>query len=370
MTKSCIVPELYYRYIHVRKIRADLLEYLSGTVFMSELITQQVRSLLDSGLKLLRFPAPLEEEYIDMYVASEHVVSVKRYTFGFIIFLLFSFLDYSLLPLHQAVIAWTVRVSAVLLATVITIIGLRYRHTKTGFIIGGSVVLTIFTAQVAIDCIGRVSAGNRMPLGSLFVIVYFCTIMSLPFLFTAFIVLVMIIIQVLGIIFLSGLYPWEVINTLLFYTFIPVMLLASVYWKDSARRKIFLLNMLRHKYEKSRLDDAEVEKLTVLLESYMNEKKPWLHSDLSIVEVAREIGISRHLLTQTINERLGMNFNSYINGYRIRYIVGEMERSVGDNRRRTLLELAMNAGFNSKATFNRVFRDITGMTPSQYRKKC
>lgn len=337
---------------------------------MGEVRTEHVRGLLDSGFRMLKFPAPLEKEYIDRYVATEHIVSVKRYTLGFIIFLLFAFLDYSVFPLHQAAIAWSVRASAVLLATVITISGLRYRHTKTGFLIGGSVVLTIFTAQVAIDCIGRVSAGNRMPLGSLFVIVYFCTIMSLPFLFTVSIVLVMIVIQILGIIFLSGLYPWEMANTLLFYTFIPVMLLASVYWRDSASRKIFLLDMLRQKYEKSKLDESEIDRITALLEAYMNNERPWLHSELSITDLAGEIGVSRHLLTQTINERLGMNFNSYVNGYRIRYIVGEMEKGGGNNRRRTLLELAMNAGFNSKATFNRVFRDITGMTPSQYRKKC
>lgn len=339
-------------------------------LFMSEDQLQQARGLLDSGFKMLRFPAPLEKEYIDRYVATEHIVSIKRYLFGFIIFLLFSFLDYSLLPLHQAAVSWTVRVTAVIIALVITFGGLRFRHSKKGFLIGASVVLTIFTAQVAIDCIGRVSAGNRMPLGSLFVIVYFCTIMSLPFLYSVYIVGVMLVIQVMGMIFLSGLYPWEILNTLLFYTFIPVMLLASVYWKDTARRKIFLLNMLRQKYEKSKLDDTEVCKLTSLLEEHMSSKKPWLNSELSITDVARSIGVTRHQLTQAINERLGMNFNSYINGYRIRYIVDEMEKGATDECRRTFLELAMNAGFNSKATFNRVFRDITGMTPSQYRRKC
>ena len=337
---------------------------------MGEVITQQVQGLLDSGIKMLRFPAPLEQEYINGYVASEHIVSIKRYTFGFLIFLLFSFLDYSLLPLHQAAVAWTVLAVAVLLAAVITVSGLRYRHAKAGFFIGGSVVLTIFTAQVAIDCIGRVSAGNRMPLGSLFVIVYFCTIMSLPFLYSACIVLIMLIIQVMGMFLLSGLYPWEILNTLLFYKMIHVMLLASVYWKDTARRKIFLLNMLRQKYEKSRLDESEAGRITDLLEAYMSRESPWLQSELSIADVAREIGVSRHQLTQAINERLGMNFNAYINGYRIRHVVGEMEKRSGDSSRRTFLELALNAGFNSKSSFNRIFRDVTGMSPSQYRKKC
>ncbi|HPS59455.1 MAG TPA: AraC family transcriptional regulator [Spirochaetota bacterium] len=339
-------------------------------VLMSEVIANQVRGLLDSGIKMLRFPTPLEQEYINGYLASEHIVSIKRYTFGFIIFLLFSFLDYSLLPLHQAVIAWIVRVSAVILAGLITVAGLRYRHTKTGFVIGGSVVLTIFTAQVAIDCIGRVSAGNRMPLGSLFVIVYFCTIMSLPFLYSTSIVMIMLIIQVLGMFVLSGLYTWEILNTLLFYTFIPVMLLASVYWKDSARRKIFLLNMLRQKYEKSRLDESEAGRITDMLGTYMDSARPWLQSELSIADVAREIGVSRHQLTQAINERLKMNFNAYVNGYRIRHVVSEMGKTGGGRCNWTFLELAMNAGFNSKSSFNRVFRDVTGMTPSQYRKKC
>jgi len=248
--------------------------------------------------------------------------------------------------------------------------GLRYRHSKTGFLVGGAVLLSIFTAQVAIDCIGRVSAGYRLPLGSLFVIVYFCTIMSFPFIYSLYIVLIMFFIQILGIVFLSGLNTGEIINTLIFYTFIPAMLLTSVFWKDAARRRIFLLNMLRQKYEKSKMNEGDVERIIASLETYMDEERPWLQGELSIAEVADSIGVTRHHLTQAVNEHLGMNFNSYINGYRIRYVVDEMKKSCGSEEKRTCLELAMNAGFNSKATFNRVFREVTGMTPSQFRSRC
>ena len=337
---------------------------------MSEIIANQVRSLLDSGISMLRFPPQLEKGYIEQYVASENVVSPKRYILGFIIFSLFSFLDYSLHPLHEAAAAWIVRGAAVCTALVITFAGLRFRHSRTGFYIAAFVVLTIFTAQVAIDCIGRVAAGNRMPLGSLFVIVYFCTIMSLPFLYSVCVVLIMLAIQVLGMVYLSGLYPWEMLNILLFYIFIPVMLLVSVYWNDKARRKIFLLNMLRQKYEKSKLDESEAERIIAILEERMNNERPWLQSELSITEVARDIGVSRHQMTQAINEHLGMNFNTYVNGYRIRHIVSEMKKVSSDRSRRTFLELALSAGFNSKSSFNRVFREMTGMTPSQYRRKC
>jgi len=47
-----------------------------------------------------------------------------------------------------------------------------------------------------------------------------------------------------------------------------------------------------------------------------------------------------------------------------------MKKISSDRSRRTFLELALSAGFNSKSSFNRVFREMTGMTPSQYRRKC
>ncbi len=336
---------------------------------MKESGTDQINKLLDSGVRILRFPSRLENEYIQHYIESEHIISIPRYTFGFIIFLLFSVLDYYVFPFDKAVAAWGFRAATVLIALAITVLGMKYRYTKTGFLFGASVVLAVFAAEVAIDHIGMVAAGYRMPLGSLFVIVYFCTIMSFPFLYSLYVVLIMIFIQLAGIIYFSGLHAGEIINTLLFYLFIPIMLLASVYLKDADKRKIFLLNMLRQKYEKSKLNESDAEKIISELENLMIKDCPWFDSELSMNDVAKAISVSRHQLTQAINEKLGINFNNYINGFRIRYIIEEMQKSGEKGDERKVLELAFSAGFNSKATFNRIFKEMTGLTPSQYRRK-
>ena len=69
------------------------------------------------------------------------------------------------------------------------------------------------------------------------------------------------------------------------------------------------------------------------------------------------------MLSRVINSGFGQNFNDYVNEYRVR----EAERRLRDPRFRhyTLLAVALESGFNSKSTFNRVFKKLRGATPSE-----
>lgn len=91
----------------------------------------------------------------------------------------------------------------------------------------------------------------------------------------------------------------------------------------------------------------------------------WREPDLTLAELARRLGTNTSYLSRAVNEGLGMNFNSFVNRMR----AGEVARLMqADPRARDLLTLALDAGFSSKATFNRAFRSAYGIAPSHYRR--
>jgi AraC-like DNA-binding protein len=121
------------------------------------------------------------------------------------------------------------------------------------------------------------------------------------------------------------------------------------------------------KYQKSALTDEQAEGYLDRLLDFMQTKKPHQQNELTIQDLALAVGIPRHQLSQLLNERLGKNFYDFINEYR----VAEVKRLLRHPRyaHYTTLAVAEEAGFNSKATFNAVFKKLTGMTPSEFTKK-
>jgi AraC-like DNA-binding protein len=96
----------------------------------------------------------------------------------------------------------------------------------------------------------------------------------------------------------------------------------------------------------------------------MENDKPYLKFNLNLAELAEMVNLTRNQLSFVINQKHRMNFNEYINSYRIE----EVKRLMVDpaNQHLKLMSLAYDAGFNSKASFNRIFKKLTDMTPSQY----
>ena len=119
------------------------------------------------------------------------------------------------------------------------------------------------------------------------------------------------------------------------------------------------------KYERSGLKEKDAQKYLQKVLKYMEEEKPYLDVDLTIHDVSAELNIPRHYLTQVINGLLGKNFYTFINEYRI----VEVKKLLVDEEyaKYTLTSIAYEAGFNSKSSFNSVFKIATGMTPSQFK---
>jgi AraC-like DNA-binding protein len=121
------------------------------------------------------------------------------------------------------------------------------------------------------------------------------------------------------------------------------------------------------KYEKSGLKSNDANNYLTVLMKYMDNDKPYLNGELALQDISLALDIPKHYLTQIINEKLGKNFYNFVNEYRVE----EFKERIVDpkNGNLTLLGIAMDCGFNSKSSFNAIFKQVTGMTPTQYKKE-
>lgn len=122
----------------------------------------------------------------------------------------------------------------------------------------------------------------------------------------------------------------------------------------------------KQKYEYSNLKDAQKEKLVEKLVAHVEAEKSYQEPELTIADLAEQVNIQPHYLSQIINQNLNCTFLDFINGYRIE-AAKKMLRS-DDYGHFTILAIAYEAGFNSKTAFYNAFKKRTGTTPSSYRK--
>ncbi len=90
--------------------------------------------------------------------------------------------------------------------------------------------------------------------------------------------------------------------------------------------------------------------------------KLYLDCGLTLERLAVSTGLSKHHLSEVLNRHAGKNFYEFINGYRIDFVCERLRRT-----EQNVLDIALEAGFSSKSTFNAIFRRHTGSTPSQFR---
>lgn len=120
------------------------------------------------------------------------------------------------------------------------------------------------------------------------------------------------------------------------------------------------------KYSHTGLKTENIEKLKTSLLALMTERKLYQDPELSILDVAQELHTPRHHITQVLNDQMNKNFYTFINEFRIDDVKKRLKDPKNDNL--TVLAIAFDAGFNSKSSFNTLFKTYTGLTPSDYRK--
>ena len=119
------------------------------------------------------------------------------------------------------------------------------------------------------------------------------------------------------------------------------------------------------KYEKSGLRKEKADEYYQKLILLMEEEKIFKQIKLTLGELASMLKISSHNLSEIINTKENKNFFDFVNQYRIEEVKKELINP--KNKILTILAIAMDAGFNSKSSFNTLFSKYVGMTPSQYR---
>lgn len=120
------------------------------------------------------------------------------------------------------------------------------------------------------------------------------------------------------------------------------------------------------KPESTELAGELVQLLAPQFNMLMNEEKLFTDPELNLDDLAKRLGVTRNIMSQFINDCLKTNFYDYINRLRVE----EMKRLLLDPDKEylTIIALATEAGFNSKTSFNRTFRQYTGMTPSEFKQ--
>ena len=111
--------------------------------------------------------------------------------------------------------------------------------------------------------------------------------------------------------------------------------------------------------------DERSKMLSARLLDYMPVEKPYLDEELSLLKLSLLLNISTNQLSQVINQNLNTSFYQFVNSYRVEEVKQKLTNREFDHY--SILGIAFESGFNSKSTFNKIFKEETGMTPSQYK---
>jgi AraC-like DNA-binding protein len=118
------------------------------------------------------------------------------------------------------------------------------------------------------------------------------------------------------------------------------------------------------RYKNTQLRGLNTDELLDRLSYLMSNEKIFKDMGLKLASLSAQLMVTPHQLSEILNERLHRNFRSYVNDFRVR----EAERLLLERPDASIIEVAFEVGFNSKASFNEHFLKQTGMKPSEYRR--
>jgi len=158
-------------------------------------------------------------------------------------------------------------------------------------------------------------------------------------------------------------------NNILNITAIYLLTLSGIwYFIFSFRYPEFTQKAIREaksiRYENSILNGIDADVVLERLDELMEDEKIYIDEELTMQKLSEFLMITPHQFSKMLNSKRKMNFRTLVNSYRIKEAMNQM----ADYPDKTILEIALASGFNSKSSFNSVFMKSTGATPSDYRK--
>lgn len=144
------------------------------------------------------------------------------------------------------------------------------------------------------------------------------------------------------------------------FSFILYLIILLLIFKNSNESTFF------HEKEKYKNKEIDTETLDLIGEklSIIIEKELYLNPNFSLEEAAKQLEVTKHILSQYVNEILGKSFSNLIKEYRIE----KAKMLLESKNNYTIESLGYDSGFNSKSTFFTTFKKITGLTPAEYQK--
>lgn len=127
----------------------------------------------------------------------------------------------------------------------------------------------------------------------------------------------------------------------------------------------WVYDIQKERYKKSQLSGLNKIDIQQTLLRLVDKEKVYTDSGLTLQSLALKAMLSPHQLSEYINGTTGLSVSQYINLQRVNLA----KILLVENRDKTTLSIGLDSGFNSDASFNRNFKQFTGMSPGQYRKK-
>jgi YesN/AraC family two-component response regulator len=137
----------------------------------------------------------------------------------------------------------------------------------------------------------------------------------------------------------------------------PALLLES-----SPTREEIIIDIEHQTFESQ--TSPEIEKWKAKIETLIAEEQLYQNPELTLTDLAKKLETNAAVISKAINQGFGLNFNDFVNTYRIEAVKTRFE--MGEHKKSTLLGIAFECGFNSKATFNRAFKKNTGFSPKEF----
>lgn len=162
-------------------------------------------------------------------------------------------------------------------------------------------------------------------------------------------------------------YPSSINLRFVFYIFMLFIFVYVIHIRFSIffeMQKESLSIKAGEKYKNYELDTTEMAQIISAINVYFTVKKGYLDSEFNLDKLSSDLRISKVKITQTLNVQLKTNFYQYINSLRVE----EAKKLIDTMQTTNFVAIGYESGFKNKSTFYKYFKQITGATPSDYKK--